>query len=84
MIWDLKPVPQLFIDTRFDMYGADLVHDYQTISDCLPGWDDRFQSYQIDWVFVTPKLPLAKVLKSRSDWKVLQEGSSCIYLERVR
>lgn len=80
MIWKLQHPPKLFIDTRFDMYGARIVEDYQTIYSTKDGWEDLLKKYQIAWVFVRPEAPIAKRLAERG-WKTFYEDKAAIVIQ---
>lgn len=79
MIWKLQQPPKLFIDTRFDMYGARIVEDYQTIYSTKDGWEELLKKYQISWVFVRPEAPIAKRLVERG-WKTLYVDKAAIVI----
>jgi hypothetical protein len=79
MIWKLQQPPKLFIDTRFDMYGARIVEDYQTIYSTKDGWEELLKKYQISWVFVRPEAPIAKRLAERG-WKTLYVDKAAIVI----
>lgn len=81
MIWKLKQPPKLFIDTRFDMYGAQLVEDYQTIYSTKDGWFDLLKKYGISWVFVRPESPLAQKLLDEKGWRTAYKDASAVILE---
>lgn len=80
MIWKLQQPPKLFIDTRFDMYGARIVEDYQTIYSTKDGWEELLKKYQVSWVFVRPEAPIAKRL-AESGWKTLYEDKAAIVMQ---
>jgi hypothetical protein len=82
MIWDLSPVPQLFVDTRFDMYGAGLLNQYLQIALCKEGWRERLDGYKIDWVLIGPKQPLAKELSASADWTKQVDSKAALYFTR--
>lgn len=78
LIWKASQPPKLFIDTRFDMYGAKIVDDYQTIYATKPGWKDALRRYQIKWIFVRPEAKIAKALQVEEGWKVLYQDKASI------
>lgn len=80
MIWKMADPPKLFIDTRFDMYGKDIVEDFQTIYCVLPGWEDLMRRYKITWIFVRPEAAIAKHLLSDQHWKVLYQDKASIVI----
>lgn len=82
LIWQLKGNPQVFLDTRFDMYGPKLAGQYQTLLECLDGWQRLLDNYQIDWVFVRPDAPLAKALMADSNWRQIYRDDAAVILRR--
>ena len=84
LIWQLHPCPRIFIDTRFDMYGAKPVNDYRSIAACQPGWQAALDRYRCDWAFVSSEDQLANALKLSSQWKLLVRGQTSLYFVRNR
>ncbi len=82
IIWQLRGDPKVFVDTRFDMYGARIVGDYRTINECLENWRPLFDSYNIGWVFVNAKSNIAKALKADSAWETRYEDDAAVILVR--
>jgi len=82
MIWQMDPVPQIFIDTRYDMYGAAIVNQCIGIATCKPGWRELLDQYKIDWVFVGPKLPLARQLSADPGWTKVVDSAAAVYFTR--
>ena len=82
MIWNLTPCPQIFIDTRFDMYGAALVEEYRAIVACKPGWQELFARYNVDWIFIHDKQPLADWVRSSPDWNVVATSKGALFAVR--
>jgi len=82
LIWKMAKPPKLFIDTRFDMYGAELVDNYQTLYAAKPGWEELMSKYSIGWVFVRPDAEIAKRLRSDKAWRVVHQDKASIVLEK--
>ncbi len=76
------PAPKVFIDTRFDMYGPELVGDYHSITNLKPGWKDVFERYHFDWVFLPKKFRLIDILKSDMKWHELYSDGDSVILAR--
>ncbi len=81
MIWKMPDPPKLFIDTRFDMYGKEIVDDYVNILAAKPGWQALMKRYEISWIFVRPDAELAKRLLADKAWKVLYQDSASIVMQ---
>jgi len=82
IIWQLRALPKVFVDTRFDMYGGKIVGDYRIINDCLPDWRPLFESYKIGWVFAQPGAKIVQALKADPNWQVLYQDSASVILIR--
>ena len=83
LIWQLHPCPRIFIDTRFDMYGAKPVNDYRSIAACQPV------------ARLSRPLPLRLGLRfkrgstgersqAKNQWKLLVRGQTSLYFVRNR
>jgi len=79
-----KTKPKVFIDTRFDMYGAPLVGDYYVIRNAKAGWDAKFAQYRFDWVFLPEKAELAKQLKNSADWELVFNKEKALIFVRKK
>lgn len=84
IIWYLKPAPPVFIDTRFDMYGTDLIADYVAIRNCGEGWRELLDKYKIDTAFLRTSCDLAKQLEQDSAWATVFKDEHSIVLARRR
>jgi len=79
----VKTKPKVFIDTRFDMYGAPLVGDYYVMRNAKPGWQQLFERYRFDWVFLPTKASLVKELSQSADWQeVYREKSAVVFVRK--
>ncbi|MBS1992518.1 MAG: hypothetical protein JSS83_18495 [Cyanobacteria bacterium SZAS LIN-3] len=84
LIFELDEKAQVFIDTRFDMYGAKFCLDYYTIANALPGWEKLLQDYKIDWIFFPRQAPLGHRLQKNAEWKMAYGDNEAIIMVRVR
>lgn len=78
MLWYLYPDAEVFIDTRFDMYGEKIVSDYQKMIEAKPGWQETVKDYAIDWYFLPKKSPLAKTLLEGKRLNLLFEDKDTV------
>ncbi|MCC7530367.1 MAG: hypothetical protein IT342_17715 [Candidatus Melainabacteria bacterium] len=81
MISKMPEPPKLFIDTRFDMYGKEIVDDYVTMYAAKPGWEDLMKRYKISWIFVRPDAEVSKRLLADKAWKVLYQDKASIVMQ---
>jgi hypothetical protein len=82
IIWKRLPV-QVFIDTRYDMYGPVLIADYLSINRCEPGWEQLLDKYEISCIFI-PKagLSLSEKLSANKQWQPIYADSVCCIFKR--
>jgi len=74
--------PKVFIDTRFDMYGAPLVSDYYVMKNAKPGWSELFERYQFDWVFMPQKEAIVKALHKDPRWTATYNEKDAVIFVR--
>lgn len=81
LIWRQPRDPKVFIDTRFDMYGAKFVADYMNIVDNHLDVLSELDKLEISWVFVKADAPLAKaLLQAPARWtKVFADDRAVIF-----
>lgn len=72
--------PKVFIDTRFDMYGPQLVGDYYSIVMLEPGWKEIFDRYRFDWTFLPVNYPLVRKLKEELKWTEIYHDDRAVML----
>lgn len=82
VIWDLRARPKVFFDTRFDMYGQQLVENAQTMLQALNGWESLMERYDFDCVFVRADSPLAMALKSNMKWEIVYKDDLAVILKK--
>ncbi len=80
LIWKLRGAPKVFIDTRFDMYGEDIVVHFMIINYCKPGWREKLETYGINWLFVKQDAPIAQALMKDPGWEVKHESSGAVIM----
>lgn len=78
----VKSKPKVFIDTRFDMYGAPLVGDYYVMRNAKPGWRELFERYKFDWVFMPTKAKLVSELMNDPEWDAIYREKSAVIFVR--
>ncbi len=50
LIWRLSPTAKVFVDGRIELYPLDVWRDYLQIAQTIDGWQDRLESYQVDYL----------------------------------
>ena len=84
LIYYLKGNPKVFMDTRFDMYGARLVEEYRSIHEAQPGWKEGLDKRGIDWVFLLPDSLLAEKLLKDPQWTTLYADPAALIMKREK
>ncbi len=80
LIYRLYPRQKVFLDGRSDFFGSSHLEAYAQIMGAHHGWQGQLKSYNIDGVMVNPDTPLASVLKTSPDWKIIfDDGSAVIF-----
>jgi hypothetical protein len=77
------PEWQPFIDSRTDMYGLDLVHEFQTANDPKSGWETVFSKYNVGWTILPVQHPLNQVLRLRRDWQPVFSNQLAVVFSRT-
>jgi hypothetical protein len=78
--WFLPGSP-LFIDGRADLYGDDLILEWDTLVEAKPGWQDLLVKYPADLVMLQPTRPLLNVLPD-AGWQLLYEDAQAVVFGR--
>ncbi len=76
----VKEKPKVFFDTRFDMYGAPIVTDADTMFALKPGWHDLIDRYDFQWCFLPAKMSIIDKLKSDYSWKEQYRDDAAVIL----
>ncbi len=82
----ISPKNSIFIDSRFDEYSDQVLTDWSTLSNGLPGWDKLLDQYKVQWVITVPGEQLGDLLTGRPEWSVVlgqsksewQANSDCL------
>jgi hypothetical protein len=72
-----------FIDSRTDMYGLELVHEFKTANDSKPGWETVFAKYNVGWTILPVQHPLNQILRLRPDWQPVFSNQQTLVFSRV-
>jgi hypothetical protein len=71
---------QVFIDTRFDVYGDKITLDYWQMANCRGPWQKLLEQYQIGWVFFSPRAPIVSKLAHDSAWQTVFKDEDAVIL----
>jgi len=83
LIYRLFPHYKTFLDGRSDMYGEDLLNEYLKLLQAEYGWKQLVEKYQIQWMLLPVKNPLATVLKESSQWQVIYDDPVSIIFVKI-
>ncbi len=76
----------VFIDDRADFYGDSFYHEYGTVVQLQPGWQDILKRHHITWILVPRNSRLAEELeqegsKKPGDWERIEyDNPSSLYV----
>jgi len=79
-----SPHNSLFLDTRFDTFDDKTRQDYETMVHGRESCKELLDSYQIDWVFLTPDAALANSLETDQRWKLVFKDPTASIFRRER
>jgi hypothetical protein len=82
-IWKLYPEYRVFVDGRADLYGDDLLHQFETAVLFRTGWRDILDSWKVEAILVPPSCALAQSLLVDADWHAAFRDSNAIILLRT-
>jgi len=79
-VWRLYPAYRVFVDGRADLYGDDLLHQFQTVVQLRTGWRDILEAWKVGAVLVPPSCAIAQALLLDPEWHVAFSDSKAIVL----
>lgn len=81
-IWNLYPQYSVFVDGRADLYGDNLVRQFETLVQLRPGWKDVLNRWKLEAVLLPPSSPLTQALLLEPSWHVAFRDSQSILFTR--
>jgi len=82
-IWKLYPEYRLFVDGRADLYGDELLHQFETALQLRTGWRDILDGWNVEAVLVPPSCALAQALLLDPNWHAAFRDLKAIILVRT-
>jgi hypothetical protein len=77
------PQQKVFIDDRYDMYPLGLIHQFFTLSDGKPGWQQILDQHHVDVVVWERHSALTSELDHSSEWqRVHTDASDAVWVRR--
>jgi hypothetical protein len=92
IFYDCGPVPtiaqgcqhaRIFVDLRWDFYGAKISGEYNDIHDARPDWEKELNQSCTTDVLVTPRAPISQVLALDHEWRLVQHDKLSVTYERT-
>ena len=85
LIWALGPSWPVFIDGRLELYAeTPVVRAYFKLMRTEAGWEQALEAYQIRWVLVEAREPLAQALSTSPGWEIVRLDPPYVLLHRTR
>src|SRR6202035_2396542 len=81
-IWKLYPSYRVFVDGRADLYGDDLLHQFENAVQLQHDWRNVLDRWKVEAVFVPPSCALAQALELDPNWQVAFIDSKAVVLLR--
>jgi hypothetical protein len=76
---------RVFIDGRYQLvYPPKVIEDYIAFQRGLPGAADMLESYQHDYVLISPDSDSYKLMCSHKDWKLIYSDSTSVLFARAQ
>jgi hypothetical protein len=82
LLYALTPPPKVFIDGRADMYGEQILSDYNSIRSSCSKRQELLDQYAIDWVVFDTSSDLLMDLKNSGFWQTAFENDDYEVLTR--
>jgi hypothetical protein len=82
-IWKLYPEYRVFVDGRADLYGEDLLRQFETAVQLRTGWRDVLDSWKVEAALLPPSCALAQALLLDPNWHAAFRDSKAIILVRT-
>jgi hypothetical protein len=82
LIWKLYPKSRVFVDGRADLYGTDLLRQFQSAMQLRPGWQQLLDTWDIRTVLIPSSSALAQSLSLDRSWCVEYRDSQATLLLR--
>lgn len=81
-IWKLYPQYQVFVDGRADLYGDELLHNFQEIIQLRPAWKELLDSWKVEAVLVPRTTAISQALLLDARWHVEFQSAEAIVFVR--
>ena len=84
VIWKLYPQYSVFVDGRADLYGDELLHQFQDMIQLRPAWKDLLDSWKVEAVLVPPTTAISQALRLDERWHVeFQSAEAMVFVRNA-
>jgi len=81
LIYRLHPSTKVFVDGRFDFYGADFTEEYLNLMNVGKEWDQTLSTYQITSALLPVHSSLSATLRESGRWQAVYEDDVAVLLK---
>jgi hypothetical protein len=71
LIYRGYPLYKVFFDGRSDMYGTDMLKEYNKIIDFEPGWEAILDKYRVTWILYDSDSKFSRFLLKDNNWVLI-------------
>ena len=82
VIWRLFPKNRVFVDGRADLYGDDLLRQFQAVMQLRPGWQQTLSTWDVQSVLIPTSSALAQGLLLDPEWHRDYRDSQAVLFAR--
>ncbi|MEW5979813.1 MAG: hypothetical protein AB1898_28800 [Acidobacteriota bacterium] len=84
LIYRFFPEYKTFLDGRSDMYGEAFTKEYLRVLNAESDWKYSIERFDITWMMLPVKNPLATVLKESDEWRpVYDDQMAIVFVKRA-
>lgn len=76
------PERRVFMDSRHEFYGTEMLCDYLQVVRGEPGWLETLNRHHVKWTLLPTAHPLNQLLAVRSDWRQIYSDSVATIFSR--
>jgi hypothetical protein len=81
-VWKLYPEYRVFVDGRADLYGDDLLRQFQTVVNLRTGWRAVLDGWGLETALLPPSAAITQALLLDPEWRVVFSDSKAVILLR--
>ncbi len=81
-IWRLYPDYRVFVDGRADLYGDDLLRQFQQAAQVRSGWQHVLDSAGVQGILIPPTIALNQALALDPGWRLEYQDSQAAFYRR--